>query len=138
MYNKSDVSSWLEKAKDDILWAQSSLDDGFYSPTCFVSQQIAEKALKALVFSLQKNFTPAEIKERRTHNLNILIKIINKNISIPKRIKYFSENLNEFYLPTRYPDIPDPVGNYTKKVALEALKKAREIVKFVETEFKSS
>lgn len=136
IYNKNDVNLWLGKAKDDVLWAKSSFRDEFYSPVCFVSQQIAEKALKALVFSLQKDFTPAEIKERRTHNLKNLIKIIEKNINIPNTIKVVCQSLDRFYLPTRYPDVPDPIGTYTKSVAEKAIKNSEEIINFVEEKLK--
>lgn len=131
IYNKADVNSWLNRAKDDVLWAKSSFKDGFYSPTCFVSQQIAEKALKALIFSLKKDFTPAEIKERRTHNLKTLLKIIDKSLHVPKEIEKICSDLDKFYLPTRYPDIPDPVGTYTKTVAQKAIENSEQVVKFV-------
>ena len=71
IYNITDVTSWFNKTKDDVLWAKSSLKEGFYSQVCFISQQIAEKAFKSLIFSLQKDFTPEEIKKTHTHNLNI-------------------------------------------------------------------
>ena len=132
IHNKTDVKLWLEKAKDDVLWAKSSFKDGFYSPVCFVAQQIAEKALKAIVFSLQKDFTPAEIKERRTHNLKNLLKIINKDVNVPEKINKLCINLDRFYLPTRYPDVPDPVGTYTKDIAKKAIENSEVVVEFVE------
>lgn len=137
IYNKTDVESWLNKAKDDILWAKTSLREGFYSQVCFISQQIAEKAFKSLSFSLQKDFTPQEIKILRTHNLNNLIRAIEeKGVRVPREISSVSEELNEFYLPTRYPDIPDPVGSYTEEIAKDALEKAEKVIDFVETQLK--
>lgn len=49
-YNKTDVNSWLNKAKDDLKWANASLKGGFNSQTCFVAQQVAEKSLKAFFY----------------------------------------------------------------------------------------
>lgn len=40
---------WLAKANDDLLWAKATVKDKFYSSACFVSQQVAEKVLKAFL-----------------------------------------------------------------------------------------
>src|SRR4051812_21832209 len=41
---------WLRQAEDDFLWAKDTLASGRFAQACFVCQQCAEKALKALAF----------------------------------------------------------------------------------------
>lgn len=64
MYNKADAKSWLDKAKDDLKFAKSGTYDGFYSQSCFIAQQAAEKALKALIYSKEPKMDLREIAER--------------------------------------------------------------------------
>lgn len=42
--------------------------------------------------------------------------------------------LNAYYMPTRYPDIPEVPGMRSKETANKAIKIAKEIIEFVETE----
>ena len=137
MHNKADVKSWLNRAKDDFRYAQSGIEGGFYPQSCFISQQVAEKALKALIYSKESKFEAQELKKLRTHKLLLLLKKIeSEGIKIPESIKSSSKILNRYYLPTRYPDIPDPVKNYTEEIAKDALEKAEKVIDFVETQLK--
>ena len=134
-YNKADVNSWLNRAKDDLEWASSSLKDGFYPQTCFIAQQVVEKSLKAIIYSLQKEFGTEDIKKLRTHNLKFLIESIeNKNFSVPEQIQQLCIILNEYYMPTRYPDMPEAPGMGSKETANKAIKIAKEVLNFVETQ----
>ena len=38
---------WLKQAMEDLKWAKHLLKEGAYYLVCFLSQQIAEKSLKA-------------------------------------------------------------------------------------------
>ena len=137
MYNKADVKSWLDRAIDDLKFAESGIKEGFYTQPCFISQQAAEKALKALIYSKEPNMDLKEIKELKTHNLPFLLnKIESIGIKIGEETKSSAKTLNRYYLPTRYPDIPDPIGNYTKEIANDALEKAEKIIEFVEEKLK--
>lgn len=134
-YNKADVDSWLNRAKDDLGWAISSLKDGFYPQTCFVAQQVVEKSLKALVYALQEEFVIEDIKKLRTHNLKFLIESIeSKNFSIPKQIQESCFVLDKYYMPTRYPDMPEVPGMRSIETANKAIKIAEEVLTFVETQ----
>ncbi len=42
---------WLEQAQTDLKWARHLLDAGAYYLVCFLAQQTAEKALKALLYA---------------------------------------------------------------------------------------
>jgi HEPN domain-containing protein len=39
---------WLKQAENDLLWIRDTLRGGHWAQTCFVAQQTAEKAIKAL------------------------------------------------------------------------------------------
>ena len=51
---------WFKQAKNDIQWAEHSLDGGFFSQTCFIAQQSSEKALQSAreIFSIIKKRLP--------------------------------------------------------------------------------
>lgn len=137
LHNKADVMAWLEKARDDLRFAESVLNDTFYSHVCFICQQVAEKAIKGLIYSLQEDFSTSEIKELRTHRLNKLLKLAQRrNLSMPSEIAESFRVLEQYYLPTRYPDVPDPIGKYTKEIALDAFDRAKKIFEFVENYLK--
>lgn len=41
---------WLRAAKNDLQWGEDSQLHGHHAQCCIISQQVAEKALKALAF----------------------------------------------------------------------------------------
>ena len=131
-HNQADVRAWLEKANDDLRFAEANLPGPFYAQVCFVSQQVAEKALKAYAYSLQEDFTPQEIKILHTHKLeNIIDFIMKRGGSIPDSISILCVDLDNFYVSARYPDVPAPVGTYTEDVARSAFTKATQVVELV-------
>jgi len=48
MSNKKRYHDWLNQAQNDLEWATESLKLGYYSQTCFISQQAGKKAIKAM------------------------------------------------------------------------------------------
>ncbi|MEM0241373.1 MAG: HEPN domain-containing protein [Candidatus Nezhaarchaeales archaeon] len=49
MHVRNEVLDWLAEAKADLKHAEMSISTGGYNWACFIAQQAAEKALKALV-----------------------------------------------------------------------------------------
>jgi HEPN domain-containing protein len=45
---REEVEEWVRQAQEDILAVQTNLQGGRYNWACFIAQQAAEKALKAL------------------------------------------------------------------------------------------
>ncbi|MBN1534443.1 MAG: HEPN domain-containing protein, partial [Spirochaetes bacterium] len=45
---KSRALDWHRQAENDLQWARDTLKDGMFSQACFISQQVAGKALKAV------------------------------------------------------------------------------------------
>jgi HEPN domain-containing protein len=47
---QSRAIDWFRQADEDLRWGQTSLGGGHFSQTCFIAQQVAEKAAKAIAF----------------------------------------------------------------------------------------
>jgi len=84
---------WLRQAENDLLWARHSFVGCFFSQTCFISQQSAEKTLKAYCFI--KGFDIV-----KTHSLFQIIKSLGENGELAKLAK----ELDLYYISGRYPD----------------------------------
>lgn len=133
MYNKADVESWLKLARSDWEFARVSLTGGFSRQVCFLGQQVAEKALKGLIYSLQDDFSLEEIKQLREHDLEKLTRFAGtRGAVIPETVKDSCLVLRKYYIATRYPDAPEPVKAYTKKMVQEAVESAKGILEWVE------
>ncbi|RIL11825.1 MAG: DNA-binding protein [Proteobacteria bacterium] len=110
---KNRALDWLEQAENDLLWAKASLKEGFYSQVCFICQQTAEKAMKALAFN-------REVDEVRSH----AILEIAEELKMDEEVLKVCKKLDQYYISTRYPDaLPAgaPYKFFTKEQAQEAL-----------------
>jgi HEPN domain-containing protein len=117
---------WLDEAEDDLSSAEILLRENKYSKVCFLSQQAAEKAVKAL--SIAKYGRYDEI-----HSVSEILKRINAQ----KDIIEMGEILDRYYVPTRYPNAwpyGAPFKHYKKKDAEEALENARRIIEYVRSQ----
>ena len=112
---------WLNQAENDLLWGKSSFAEGFFSQTCFISQQVGEKCLKAYAY-----FQGAEII--KGHSLVLIARDLNIN----GKIKEASEKLDLYYITARYPDsLPvniEPSKYFSKEQAAESLQQAESIL----------
>jgi len=120
---------WIKKAADDELNAKSILThrDGAPSGVCFLSQQIAEKYLKALLVFHQKPFL-------KVHDLLDLETRLLETEPDVKTLHQGLVSLNRYYIETRYPgDYPD----FSWQDADEAFKSASNIANFVKQRIRS-
>jgi len=122
--------TWLEEAKWDLENARILFNNDRYNTAIFNSQQAAEKAVKALLFSYNLNGWG--------HSIVSLLKKYNekKNRSINVIVKE-ARNLDREYFSTRYPDaLPGitPHEAYDKDDAEHAIKQAEKILNFVDDE----
>lgn len=94
---------WIIKASEDELSAAAILKrkDGAPSTVCFLSQQMAEKYLKALLVFHGSNFP-------KVHDLLELATLLLDKESGIKKYQNDLNNLNSYYIETRYP------GDYPK------------------------
>jgi HEPN domain-containing protein len=92
MSNKKRAVDWYKQAQNDLKWAEASLTQGFYSQTCFISQQAGEKAIKAIAYHLEFDV--------RGHSIAKIAQAIGINSEVEKAGK----SLDVYYISARYPD----------------------------------
>lgn len=124
MADIKEAKKWIEKAENDYNFSASILPDTtFYSQVCFFFQQSAEKYLKSYIVKNDLSF-------RKIHDLLKLLEICKSHNQLFENIRGECENLNAFYIDTRYPVMwPSAVK---KEEALKAQESARKIKEFVE------
>ncbi len=127
------VKDWSLMADLDLKAARGSLNEDVPNIACFLSHQAVEKVLKA--YLLQR-----DLKVPKIHSLIELLDMVALDAI---GLKAFSDQivfLNQFYIPTRYPDaLPGslPEGLPSIEVAEKAIIYATEIVEFVKSLLKS-
>lgn len=121
------IKDWLFFAEEDIKLARISFNGGIYHGTCFHAQQAAEKAIKAYLL----------FKNQRVPKIHSLTGLLDLDDEIKRDFIEFSEEvefLDQFYIPTRYPDaFPGslPEGLPNKNDGEKALEGAERILNFV-------
>jgi len=123
MSDQSDQFDWVEYAEEDLIMAQSALRRSrpLTTPSCFHSQQCAEKYLKAILVS-------RDIEFPKTHDLLILDTLCAGGGIFTGFTKEELGRLSGYAVHTRYP------GNQpTPDEAQEALKIAKTVRQFART-----
>lgn len=118
---RSRQAAWLLQAEDDFRWGRDSLRAGHFAQSCFIAQQVGEKALKALAFfrgfDLVKSHSIARIAEE---------------LQVEGEIHEMASALDLYYISARYPDaLPGgvaPFEHFTKQMAETALVHAQRII----------
>ncbi len=116
-------AEWLKKAQDDELFAISILKhrDAPANGVCFVSQQMAEKCLKAFLVYTKKKYP-------KVHALEYLLTLCMESDPLFKELKEEAIFLDSLYMETRYPsDYPE----FSWKDAEDAFAAANKIKDFV-------
>lgn len=119
------ADEWILKAKDDELSVKDILNDkeGAPSTVCFLSQQMAEKYLKAYLVFCGEKFP-------KIHDLDRLVRLCQQTESSFETINMEAKYLSDFYISTRYP------GDYPQFNFKEAEKAFRAALKIKETVLK--
>jgi HEPN domain-containing protein len=119
---------WLARAEEDLSFAQLGFREKYFSQVCFLSQQVAEKALKGFLLAKGRSFP-------RVHRVVELAKLCGELDSDLETFKNELKLLDEFYIPTRYPDaIPGGLaeglpGPDDAKLALETAANVLDLVR---------
>ena len=116
-------SRWLRQAEADLHWATHLADEGGFHIACFLAQQVAEKALKALLYA-----NGAEVV--LGHSVARLLMQVHEARVDFEGSDVWAE-LDGYYLPTRYPNsVPDaiPADVYTRASARRAVEMATAVV----------
>ena len=123
---------WLRQAEHDLTVARGHQGRGDYSDTCFMAEQAAQKALKAFLIAQGQRSVPihsvAQLAERSAR----FDPDFTAHIT-PGRI------LDQYYIPTRYPDALAPPAvpfeSYTQEQGEKAVTAAENIVALVSQKF---
>jgi len=119
---------WLARAEDDLSFAQLGLREKYVSQVCFLSQQVVEKAFKAFLLA----------KGRPYPRLHKVIELANLCFELEKDLDPLKNDLkllDEFYIPTRYPDavpggLPSGIPEFADaETALQTATRVLELVR---------
>ena len=124
-HNRQQAQRWLDTAREDLQAARLLRDNNVHSAACFHYQQAAEKAAKALWYSIDA--------EPWGHSVLRLISEFPQLEALPQADQWLecASALDLFYIPTRYPDsLPDltPGRVYRATDSERAMLCAEEIV----------
>lgn len=117
------VNKWLKKAEDDLRTAERELsfEEPITQTVCFHCQQAAEKYLKAFLVRHQIYFT-------RTHKITELLRLCATIDSSFADHLQDADNLTDYAVEIRYPDVwLEP----TVEEAKQAFETAKEVKQFV-------
>ena len=117
---------WLEQAEADRYGAQLLFDGASYHLACFVAQQIAEKALKAFIYTQGEELVIG-------HSVEALCRWAAEFDAAFEQLREELASLDGYYIPTRYPNgLPDsiPARVYTQASAEEALRLADQTLRW--------
>lgn len=120
MKKENNINEWLKRAKSNLERAKIGKlsDDILYEDLCYDTQQAVEKSLKALCIKFDIIFP-------KTHNIEYLIELLEKNDIIINNNIETAKILTNYAIETRYPGEYEPVDKYEY---LKALKIAENVV----------
>jgi HEPN domain-containing protein len=117
------ANDWFRQAELDVDAAATVLAGDHPEWACFIAQQAAEKAVKAV--------HEAEGIEAWGHSVAGLVDALS---DVPERVSNAAKALDKHYIPARYPNAHPagaPGDSYTRAEAERALDEAREVLDFV-------
>lgn len=94
---RGEVLDWLHEAQEDLGVARELLELGRFSHACFLAQQAAEKALKALALAELRRY-------ERSHDLTELYELVSRCLPLPEDVVSRLPTLSTYYLVARYPN----------------------------------
>jgi HEPN domain-containing protein len=115
---------WLRQAQEDLRWSRHLADQGAYHLACFLSQQVAEKALKGFLYARGRDIVLGHSVQRLCADA----------ATFEPEFSTWARSwsiLDGFYIPTRYPNgLPDgiPADVYTEQAARDAVDLAGNVV----------
>ena len=119
---------WLRQAEHDVDVAEKHQAGADYSDACFMAEQASQKALKGFLTAQGRRSIPIHSVAQLAEECSRIDKDFSNHI-VPARI------LDQYYIPTRYPDALAPPAvpfeSYTKEQGAKAVQAARAIVSLV-------
>ncbi|MCY4431137.1 MAG: HEPN domain-containing protein [Rhodospirillales bacterium] len=121
-FSPDDPREWLNRAKSSLALARNRVPEAYLEDLCFLAQQAAEKAVKALLIDRRIEFP-------YVHDLGRLLFLLDEEgENVPDSIRAAAE-LTLYASVTRYPGVVRPV---TVKEYSEATEVAEMVVRWVE------
>ena len=120
----SEGRRWLAQAESDLAFAELASREAFFSYACFHGQQAAEKALKAFLYA-------RGAEQVLGHSVADLAAECAKLDETFIPLTPLAAPLDQFYLPTRYPNtLPGgiPAHAFARPDAERALTMARAVI----------
>lgn len=118
---------WFQFADEDLILARAALKEGIPNQACFHAQQGVEKALKGFLRSKQRSVP-------RSHSLEELLALCMALDRTFSKLKGCCVTLDQYYIPTRYPDAfpgSSSKGLPTERDAEKAVKLLRETLSWI-------
>ena len=123
------AADWFQQAERDLEQAQDSRRAERHEWACFAAHQAAEKAVKALHL--------AQGQEAWGHVVVRLLQELPDPIKVPDELIEKARVLDNFYIPTRYPNghtAGAPYEHYGTLQSNEAILYAGEVLEFIRSE----
>lgn len=127
------AKEWFRFAQDDLRSAEVLFKEEIFNEVCFHAQQCAEKGIKAFLI-MHDQIVP------KTHRLVDLFEEAIKHDPRLEPIRKGCIILDQYYIPTRYPDAvigSRPSGLPSRQDAEESLHIAESIFQRIQSDLKS-
>lgn len=92
-----EATRWLRQAEHDLEFGRLALREGYFGQACFIAQQAAEKALKAVHYSLGERVVLG-------HSVVQLAAGLAPDVPGVQELREAAGTLDQYYVPTRYPN----------------------------------
>lgn len=121
---------WLRQAESDFSALDILFRAGKYDLVCFLAQQVAEKALKAYLFSRGEEPPP-------THSIARLCSVAARFDPAFQALRSEVKRLTPYYVDARYPNALEeiPALYFEARDAEEAMRLAEQTLQFVKERF---
>ena len=129
---RGDARLWLRQAEDDYRFARAALAGGFHAQCCFIAQQVAEKATKAVHYHLG-------VRTVIGHSIHVLLRKLNARAGVTGDLLQIGGQLDQYYVSTRYPDaLPGvaPRDAFSRDQAQAALRSAGKVLRWARTQLR--
>jgi len=129
---RSDARLWLRQAEDHYRFARAALTGNFHAQCCFIAQQVAEKATKAVHYQLG-------VRTVTGHSIHVLLRKLNARAGVTEELLQIGGQLDQYYVSTRYPDaLPGvaPRDAFSRDQAGSALRAAGKVLRWARTQLR--
>ena len=126
---------WLRQAEHDLTIARGHQERGDFSDACFMAEQAAQKALKAFLISHGHRSVPIHSVAQLAERCAQIDPAFTVHITAGRV-------LDQYYIPTRYPDVLAPPAvpfeSYTQEQGTTAVAVTQAIVALVTQNLRSA